>query len=117
MAKMVKKFGIGKSLAVLSLAAVLIAGAATFAMAAEDNIYKENQELKTLLKAFGKGNVDIYASLEDLRDGKTSMANVKMMRPITVFDKPFYRAKDNKGNIILISPAKIAAVKVSAANF
>lgn len=114
----VLRLGLGAALAALVAVGTLsLVSSRTPAQAAEDDIYRENRELKDLLAAFGTGPVDIYANLEDVRDGKPAFQQIKMIRPVTALGKIFFRGKDAKGDIWLISPARIGAVRASAANF
>jgi hypothetical protein len=116
------KSSFGKVLAAIILGvcvyAVVCGGVEdTQAVAAESDIYRENMELRELLKAFGTGPVDIYASVEDVRESKPAFTSVKMKRPVTVFGKIFFKATDNKGNVWLISPAQIGVVRASNSNY
>ncbi|MBN1256271.1 MAG: hypothetical protein JXA52_01050 [Planctomycetes bacterium] len=123
MSRIVNKYGVGRILLLSLLLAAVVFTVAVFGRstvtAADFETYTlqtENAELRQILDYFGKGPVDVYASMEDLSLSKPTLTNAKPMRPAIVFGKHFFRFRDNIGDIVMISPNQIAAIRVSSAN-
>jgi hypothetical protein len=98
----------------LTAMAVLAAGALFYAeaTAAEPaQLASENAYLRQIINHLGSDPVDIYASIEDAANRKPAFEQVKIMPPVVILDKLFYPVRDAKGELVYLSPGRIAAIR------
>ncbi len=99
------KFGI-----IISFIVFAIFTTVSLVGAQENNPYQENVELKQLVDTFGNSSLDISISVEG--HANWLFSDVKMIRPVTLFNNHFFRVKDKSGQIILINPKMVASIKI-----
>jgi hypothetical protein len=99
------------AIGVVAATAMGLAGRPGRAAESAAELRQKNEELRQILENFGKGNVDVHL-VEELGDGESSLTNVTPLRPTSVFGKPFFRFRDARGDVFLVSPGHILAIRV-----